>query len=121
MTRTPALLASGLAASLILAFAPAAHADTIPISLGARIGYGIPSGESTKNATMRDGIGGVILVQLDAMYSLGFGLRLGLYGSSAGRGPHRQLLAEDLRVVPDVHGEPGVHMDRLDPTGDRVA
>jgi hypothetical protein len=81
MTRTPVLLASGLAASLILAFAPAAHADTIPISLGARIGYGIPSGESTKNAPMKDGIGGVIPVQLDAMYSLGFGLRLGLYGS----------------------------------------
>jgi hypothetical protein len=85
MTTSSKLLCSALALSSVLV-ASAAHADTIPISVAARLGYGVPVGASTKGvngqeAKLSDTVGGVIPVQLDAMYALGFGLRLGVYGS----------------------------------------
>jgi hypothetical protein len=85
MTTSSKLLCSALALSSVLV-ASAAHADTIPISVAARLGYGVPLGSFSKGANgqeskMSDSVGGVIPVQLDAMYALGFGLRLGVYGS----------------------------------------
>lgn len=53
-----------------------ARAETI--SLAARLGYGIPTGESQTGKAVE---GGVVPLQIDAMYALGFGLRVGLYGS----------------------------------------
>lgn len=48
------------------------------ISLAARLGYGIATGESQ---TGRKVEGGVVPLQVDALYALGFGLRVGVYGS----------------------------------------
>lgn len=82
-TNLTLLTSAVLAASTL--FVSSAKADTIPISVAARLGYGVPTGSATKSPTgaeskMSDTVGGVIPLQVDAMYALGFGLRIGLYG-----------------------------------------
>lgn len=81
MRKTSSLVVSPLLAAAVLSFAPAASADAIPISIGARVGYGVPTGEGSKGKSLKDTAGGLVPLQADVMYALGFGLRLGLYGS----------------------------------------
>ncbi|RYE92590.1 MAG: hypothetical protein EOO75_06315, partial [Myxococcales bacterium] len=60
---------------MLLAAEPA-RADVLPFSVGARVGYAKFVGENSGDT-------GFLPLQLDAMYHVGFGLRLGAYGSYA--------------------------------------
>ena len=66
------VLGAAVAASVLVS-SSAARADVIPISIGARVGYA--------KFLNSDSDVGYLPFQADAMYSVGFGLRLGLYGS----------------------------------------
>jgi OmpA-OmpF porin, OOP family len=83
-TKLTLVTTAALAASTLIV--SSAKADTIPISVAARLGYGVPTGSASKSpagteSKMSDRVGGVVPLQVDAMYYLGFGLRIGLYGS----------------------------------------
>jgi outer membrane protein W len=82
-TKLTLVTTAALAASTLIV--SSAKADTIPISVAARLGYGVPTGSASKSpagteSKMSDQVGGVVPLQVDAMYYLGFGLRIGLYG-----------------------------------------
>jgi hypothetical protein len=66
-----------LAAALVAFAAPVA--SEAQVSLGLRLGYGLPMGESQKGVDLADGITGQVPVQLDAMWRLSPNLSAGAY------------------------------------------
>jgi outer membrane protein W len=68
---------------LVAAFAVLAVplASNAQVSLGLRLGYGVPMGEAQKNADLSDGVKGQIPFQLDAMYHLTPNVSAGAYFS----------------------------------------
>jgi hypothetical protein len=66
------------AAFAVLAVPLASNAQ---VSLGLRLGYGVPMGEAQKNADLSDGVKGQIPFQLDAMYHLTPNVSAGAYFS----------------------------------------
>ena len=56
-----------------------AQAETI--SVGARLGYGVATGDTVKGSPLKDSASGVIPLQIDALYYLGLGFSVGAYGS----------------------------------------
>ncbi len=69
-----------VAAALALAHAGAARAgEQSGLSLGARVGYGIPLGDARAGISLGDVVSGQVPVQLDATWRFDRSWRLGLY------------------------------------------
>lgn len=69
-----------VAAALVLAHAGTARAgEESGLSLGARVGYGIPMGDARAGISLGDVVSGQVPVQLDATWRFDRSWRLGLY------------------------------------------
>jgi hypothetical protein len=69
-----------VAAAMALALAPPARAgEESGLSLGARVGYGIPVGDAMSGVSLGDVVSGLVPVQLDAAWRFDRSWRLGLY------------------------------------------
>jgi hypothetical protein len=69
-----------VAAALVLAHAGTARAGELTgLSLGARVGYGIPMGDARAGISLGDVVSGQVPVQLDATWRFDRSWRLGLY------------------------------------------
>ena len=69
-----------VAAVLALALAvPARGGEESGLSLGARVGYGLPVGEAMSGVSLGDVVSGQVPLQLDATWRLDRSWRLGLY------------------------------------------
>ncbi len=73
-------LGAAVAAAVFLGHAGAAWAGELTgLSLGARVGYGIPMGDARASISLGDVVSGQVPVQLDATWRFDRSWRLGLY------------------------------------------